>query len=145
MNRQSMLFWASVLVSALFGIVVTGQGIYLFVNGQDCLSYNDYACAFSAMFSFIIIPYGLVIFLFIGLASLPFRIARLIGAVLSGLTGFANAGLCCITTMWALSSDGENLLSQDMGMFLLYPFAMFLGGLALLGVGILGYLRAKQA
>ena len=145
MNRQSMLFWASVLLSALFGIAITGLGIYLYVNGQDCLSYNDYACAFSAMFSFIVIPYGLVILLFIGLASLPFRIARLIGAVLSALAGFANVGLCCVTTMWALSSDGTNLLSQDMGMFLLFPFAMFLGGLALLGVGVTGYMRAKQA
>ena len=145
MNRQSMLFWASVLISALFGIAVTGLGIYLFVNGQDCLSYNDYACAFSAMFSFVVIPYGLVVFLVIGLASLPFRIARLIGAVFSALTGFTNVGLCCVTTMWALSSDGTNLLSQDTGMFLLFPFVMFLGGLALLGVGILGYLRAKQA
>jgi hypothetical protein len=145
MNRQSMLFWASVVISALFGVAVTGLGIYLFVNGQDCLSYNDYACAFSAMFSFIIIPYGLAIFLFIGLASLPFRITRLIGAVLSTLTGFANVGLCCVTTMWAFSSDGANLLNQDMGMFLLFPFAMFLGGLALLGVGVTGYMRAKQA
>jgi hypothetical protein len=115
------------------------------VNGQDCLSYNDYACAFSAMFSFVVIPYGLTIFLFIGLASLPFRIARLIGAVLSALTGFANVGLCCVTTMWALSSDGANLLGQDMGMFLLFPFITFLGGLALLGVGVTGYMRAKQA
>lgn len=145
MNKQNIFFWVSVAVSTLFGVAVTGLGIYLFVNGQDCLSYNDYACAFSAMFSFIVIPYGLVIFLFIGLACLPFRIARLIGAVLSALTGFANVGLCCVTTMWALSSDGANLLSQDMGMFLLFPFDMFLGGLALLGVGVTGYMRAKQA
>jgi hypothetical protein len=47
--------------------------------------------------------------------------------------------------MWAFSSDGANLLNQDMGMFLLFPFAMFLGGLALLGVGVTGYMRAKQA
>jgi hypothetical protein len=145
MNKQNIFFSVFVAVSALFGVAVTGMGIYLFVNGQDCLSYNDYACAFSAMFSFIVIPYGLAIFLFIGLASLPFRITRLIGAVLSTLTGFANVGLCCVTTMWAFSSDGANLLNQDMGMFLLFPFAMFLGGLALLGVGVTGYMRAKQA
>ena len=143
MNKQNIAFWVFIATSALFGIAVAGLGIYLYVNGQDCLSYNDYACAFSAMFSFVVIPYGLVVFLVIGLASLPFRIARLIGAVFSALTGFANVGLCCVTTMWALSSDGTNLLSQDTGMFLLFPFVMFLGGLALFGVGILGYLRTK--
>ena len=143
MNRRNILFWVFVALSIVFGIIITSQGFYLYVNGQDCLSYNDYACAFSAMFSFVVIPYGLVVFLVIGLASLPFRIARLIGAVFSALTGFANVGLCCVTTMWALSSDGTNLLSQDTGMFLLFPFVMFLGGLALFGVGILGYLRTK--
>ena len=143
MNKQNIAFWVFIATSALFGIAVAGLGIYLYVNGQDCLSYNDYACAFSGMFSFVVIPYGLVVFLVIGLASLPFRIARLIGAVFSALTGFANVGLCCVTTMWALSSDGTNLLSQDTGMFLLFPFVMFLGGLALFGVGILGYLRTK--
>jgi len=134
----------SAVLSALFGILVTGLGIYLLVKGQDCLSYNDYGCAFGTMFSFIIIPYGIAILFFIGLTSVPFRAAQLIGSVFSVLLGFINMGLCCITTTWIFSSDGASLLSNEVISFIVFPLVIFLGGIALMGTGIVGYQRAKQ-
>lgn len=145
MKTQNILFGVSVAVSALFGLIVTGLGIYLAVKGQDCLSYNDYACAFSGMFSFVIIPYGVAILLFVGIACLPFPVARLIGAILSALIGMGSVGLCCIVVLGAtttISTDGTSLIGSEM-VFFLFPFLMFLGGLALVGVGIFGYLRTK--
>ena len=143
MHRQNTLFWVSVAGSVLFGAVVTGIGVYLFLNGQNCRSYNDYACAFSAMFSFIVIPFGLAIFLFMGLVSLPFKSTRLIGAMVSALLGVCTIVLCCLMTLGVASAAGENFLSQEMGNFLLLPLGMFLGGFALVSVGIIGYLRSK--
>lgn len=143
MNRKNILFWLFVALSGLFGIAVIRQGISLYVNGQDCRSYNDYACAFSAMFSIIVIPYGLTILLFVGLASLPHKIIRLIGSVVSILLGVANIGLSCVIALGAASNAGKSLVSQEMGNFLLLPLGIFLGGLTLLGVGIIGYLRTK--
>ena len=131
-------------VSALFGLIVTGFGIYLAVKGQDCLSYNDYACAFSGMFSFVIIPYGLAILLFVGMTCLPFPVARLIGSVLSALIGVGNVGLCCVVVLGAtttISTDGSDLTSSLV--FFLFPILIFLGGFALVGVGVFGYLRTK--
>jgi len=145
MKTQNILFWVSVIVSTLFGIIATGFGIYLAVKGQDCLSYNDYACAFGAMFSFIIIPYGLAVLLFVGVTCLPFPVARLIGAILSALIGMGSIGLCCIVVLGAASSinaDGAIVTGSDM-IFFLFPFLMFLGGSALLGVGITGVLKAR--
>lgn len=143
MNRQSILFGVSAAISALFGIIIVGMGIYLFVNGQDCLSYNDYACSFSAMFSVFVIPYGSAILLFVGLASLPFKFLKLIGSIFSVLSGVLNVGLGCLTVLGTVANAGGSLISEEMAMFLLFPFGIFLGGLALLGVGILGYVRTK--
>ena len=143
MKTQNILFGISVTVSALFGLIVTGFGIYLAVKGQDCLSYNDYACAFSGMFSFVIIPYGLAILLFVGMTCLPFPVARLIGSVLSALIGVGNVGLCCVVVFGAttISTDGSGLTSSLV--FFLFPILIFLGGFALVGVGVFGYLRTK--
>ena len=144
MKTQNILFGISVTVSALFGLIVTGFGIYLAVKGQDCLSYNDYACAFSGMFSFVIIPYGLAILLFVGMTCLPFPVARLIGSVLSALIGVGNVGLCCVVVLGAtttISTDGSDLTSSLV--FFLFPILIFLGGFALVGVGVFGYLRTK--
>ena len=143
MKTQNILFGISVTVSALFGLIVTGFGIYLAVKGQDCLSYNDYACAFSGMFSFVIIPYGLAILLFVGMTCLPFPVARLIGAVLSALIGVGNVGLCCVVVFGAttISTDGSGLTSSLV--FFLFPILIFLGGFSLVGVGVFGYLRTK--
>ena len=143
MKTQNILFGISVTVSALFGLIVTGFGIYLAVKGQDCLSYNDYACAFSGMFSFVIIPYGLAILLFVGMTCLPFLVARLIGAVLSALIGVGNVGLCCVVVFGAttISTDGSGLTSSLV--FFLFPILIFLGGFSLVGVGVFGYLRTK--
>lgn len=143
MNRRNILFWLFVALSVLFGIAVTGQGISLYLNGQNCRSYNDYACAFRVMFSIVVIPYGLTILLFVGLASLPYKISRLIGSVVSLLLGVANVGLCCVIALGAASNAGRSLVSQEMANFLLLPLGMFLGGLTLLGVGIVGYSRTK--
>lgn len=143
MHRQNILFWVSIAGSVLFGAVVTGIGVYLFLSGQNCRSYNDYACAFSAMFSFIVVPFGLAIFLFVGLVSLPFKSTRLIGATVSVLLGVFTIVLCCLMTLGAVSTAGEGFLSQEMGNFLLLPLGMFLGGFALVSVGIIGYLRSK--
>ena len=143
MNKQNTLFWIFVVISALLGFAITGLGISLYINGRDCLSYNDYACAFSAMFSFIVIPYGFAILLFVGLASLPYKITRLVGSVFSALLGIVHVGLCCVITLGAASNAGDSFISEEMGSFLLFPFGIFLGGLALLGVGIIGYLRTK--
>ncbi len=143
MHRQNILFWVSVAGSVLFGAVVTGIGVYLFLSGQNCSSYNDYACAFSAMFSFIVVPFGLAIFLFVGLVILPFKSTRLIGATVSVLLGVCTIVLCCLMTLGAVSTAGESFLSQEMGNFLLLPLGMFLGGFALVSVGIIGYLRSK--
>lgn len=145
MKTQNILFWISVTVSALFGLIVTGFGIYLAVKGQDCLSYNDYACAFSGMFSFVIIPYGLAILLFVGMTCLPFPVARLIGAILSALIGVGNVGLCCVVVLGAtttISTDESGLASSSL-VFFLFPILMLLGGFALVGVGVFGYLRTK--
>lgn len=145
MKTQNILFCISVTVSALFGLIVTGFGIYLAVKGQDCLSYNDYACAFSGMFSLVIIPYGLAILLFVGMTCLPFPVARLIGAVLSALIGVGNVGLCCVVVLGAtttISTDGSGLTSSSL-VFFLFPILIFLGGFTLVGVGIFGYLRTK--
>ncbi len=145
MKTQNILFWISVTVSALFGLIVTGFGIYLAVKGQDCLSYNDYACAFSGMFSFVIIPCGLAILLFVGMTCLPFPVARLIGSVLSALIGVGNVGLCCVVVLGAtttISTDGLGLTSSSL-VFFLFPILIFLGGFALVGVGVFGYLRTK--
>ena len=145
MKKQNILFWASVAISALYGLIVTGFGIYLAGKGQDCLSYNDYACAFSGMFSFVIIPYGLAILLFVGIASLPFPVARLIGSILSALIGMGSVGLCCIVVLGAtttISTDGAILTGSEMAFFL-FPILIFLGGFSLVGVGVFGYLRTK--
>jgi hypothetical protein len=143
MNKQNFLFWISIAISALFGIFAIGFGIYLLIKGQDCRSYNDYACAFSAMFSFVIIPYGLAILAFVGLTSLPFRVARLMGAILSALTGFGTTSLCCFVMSWTASADAASLTAGEM-MFFLFPLTLFIGGAALMGVGVTGFLKSRQ-
>lgn len=143
MNKQNILFWIFISISALLGIVVTVFGIYLLIKGQDCRSYNDYACAFSAMFSFVIAPYGLAILAFVGLTCLPFRVARLIGAIFSVLTGFGTMSLCCFVMSWTTSADAASLTAEEM-MFFLFPLTLFIGGAALMGVGVTGYLKSKQ-
>lgn len=143
MNRKNILFWLFVALSGLFGIAMIRQGISLYVDGLNCHSYNDYACAFRAMFSMVIIPYGFTILLFVGLASLPYRTIRLIGSVFSILLGIVNLWLFCVIALGAASNAGEDLVSQEMGYFLLRTFGMFLGGFALFGVGIIGYLKTK--
>ncbi|MBP8002071.1 MAG: hypothetical protein KA338_22670 [Chloroflexi bacterium] len=144
MNRRNILFWVFVALSIVFGIIITSQGFYLYVNGQDCRSYNDYACAFSAMFSIVVIPYGLAIILLVGLASLPYKITRLPGSIFSILLGAANVGLCCLITLGVASNAGKSLESQEIANFLLLPLSILTGGIALLGVGIIGYLKTKE-
>lgn len=144
MNRQKILFWASVTTSALFGVIAVGAGIYLYVNGQNCSAYNDYACAFRTIFSLVVIPYGLAILLCVGLASLPFKITQLIGSIFSVLFGILNFGLGCLTVLGAAANAGDSLISREMAIFLLSPLGIFFSGFALLGVGILGYMRIKE-
>lgn len=143
MSRRNILFWFFVALSVLFGVAVIRQGVNLYVNGQNCRSYNDYGCAFSAMFSFVVVPYGLSIILFVGLASLPHKVICLIGSVFSLLLGVANVGLSCVIALGAAANAGNSLVSQEMVNFLLLPLGILVGGFALLGVGIIGYLRTK--
>lgn len=145
MKTPKFLFQISVIASALFGFIATGFGVYLAVKGQDCLSYNDYACAFSSMFSFLVIPYGLAVLLFVGITCLPSPSARMIGAVLSALIGLGSIGLCCIVILGAAStiSTSEGGLTGNDLVFFLFPFFMFLGGSALLGVAITGMNQAR--
>ncbi len=143
MDRKIILYRLFIFASILFGIATIGLGVYLFLNGRDCRSYNDYACAFRAMFSAIVIPYGLVILLFVGLTSLQNKTASLIGSVLSALLGLFHLGMCCVIALGAASNAGDSLMSSEMGRFLLFPLAVFAGGVSLFGVGVLGFLRTK--
>ena len=143
MDRKIILYRLFIFASILFGIAAIGLGVYLFLNGRDCRSYNDYACAFRAMFSVVVIPYGLVILLFVGLTSLQDKTASLIGSVLSVLLGLVNLGMCCVIALGAASNAGDSLMSSEMGRFLLFPLAVFAGGVSLFGVGVLGFLRTK--
>ena len=143
MDRKIILYRLFIFASILFGIAAIGLGVYLFLNGRDCRSYNDYACAFRAMFSVVVIPYGLVILLFVGLTSLQNKTASLIGSVLSVLLGLVNLGMCCVIVLGAASNAGDSLMSSEMGRFLLFPLAVFAGGVSLFGVGVLGFLRTK--
>ncbi|MBK6792634.1 MAG: hypothetical protein IPG80_08820 [Anaerolineales bacterium] len=143
MDRKIILYRLFIFASILFGIATIGLGVYLFLNGRDCRSYNDYSCAFRAMFSAIVIPYGLVILLFVGLTSLQNKTASLIGSVLSALLGLVHLGMCCVIALGAASNAGDSLMSSEMGRFLLFPLAVFAGGVSLFGVGVLGFLRTK--
>ena len=144
MKNSNLGYSISAFLSAVFGFLVVAAGIYLAVKGQDCRSYNDYACAFGVMFSFIVIPYGLIVLLFVGIASLPFSVARLIGSITSMLTGIANIGLCCILVLTIISGGEVTSIRRDSIVILFFPMGIFLGGLALLSTGLFGYQRAKQ-
>ena len=130
--------------ATLLKIIVIGCGIYLLILGQDCRSYANLGCALGVVFGFIVIPYGVVNLFFIELASLPFKIFRLIGSILSALSGFARIGLCCITTLWAFSSEGMSLLSNSELTYLTFPLFFVTSGIALLGVSVTSYSLPKQ-
>ena len=142
MNKQNILYWLFAVASMIFELIVIGYGISLFIRGQNCKSYADLGCAFGAMFSLIFIPYGLVNLLFIGITSLPFKLARLIGGILSTLSAIVLLWLFCFLTLWIISNETTTANSEMMS--LSFPFFLFLGGASMLGVGIIGFLRFKQ-
>ena len=144
MSRQTLIYWISAAFATLFGIIITGFGIYQGVRGQNCQSYADLGCAMGAVFAMAIIPYGASVLFIIGLASLPFKPVSLIGSILSILAGVAHFGLCCITTTWAFNSDGFEMVSNTEAFYFLFPLFFFLTGIALLGLGISGYQSLKQ-
>ncbi|NWF64831.1 MAG: hypothetical protein HXY38_11050 [Chloroflexi bacterium] len=143
MKLQNILFWICLIVSTLFGIITIGYGVDLLLAGQDCGSFADMGCAFGIMFSFVFIPYGLVVLVFAGLTTLPFRAARLTGAIFSTLIGFGNVSMCCLTLSWTAGADISSLTTGEM-MFFLLPLTLFIGGMALMGLGVLGYQRSRQ-
>jgi hypothetical protein len=141
-NKQNILYWLFAVAAIIFEVIVTGYGISLFIRGQNCKSYADLGCAFGAMLSLIFIPYGLINFLFVGITSLPFKLARLIGGILSTLSAIVLLWLFCLLTLWIISNSTTTANSEMMG--LSFPFFLFLGGASMLGVGVIGFLRFRQ-
>lgn len=143
MKLQNIFFGVCLIVSIIFGIITIGYGVHLLLAGQDCGSFADMECAFGVMFSFGFIPYGLAVLVFAGLTTLPFRTAHLAGSIFSILTGFGNVGMCCLTLSWMAGADISSLTTGEM-MFFLFPLTLFIGGMALIGLGILGYKKSRQ-
>jgi hypothetical protein len=146
MKKQNLLYWVFAAIAILFSVVVIGFGIYITRVGQSCApTYSDPTCALTIIGIFVVIPYGVINLLIIGIASLPFKVMHLIGAVFAALSGLANIGLCCATTLWIASPDSASLLGNDTGIFfLLGPFFIFLWGAALVGVSVTGFQKSKQ-
>lgn len=137
MNKPRPVYWVSAAVTALCGIAVIVFGIQLAADGQDCKNYADLGCAFRGVFGAVFIPYGALILLLAGLASLPVRMIRLIGSVLSMLTGVMHMGLCCFVASWAFNVNGGSF--EEIALFLLLPLFIFASAIALLGMGFTGY------
>ncbi len=135
MNKPHPVYWVSAAVTVLCGIAVIGFGIQLVADGQNCKNYADLGCAFRGVFGAAFIPYGALILLLAGLTSLPVRMIRLIGSVLSILAGVMHMGLCCFVVSWAL--NGASL--KEVSGFLLLPLFIFASAIALLGMGFTGY------
>lgn len=136
---------ASFILSSMFGLTVFGYGVYLAARGQNCHSYNDYACAFGAMFSFVFIPLGLTILLSIVLAGLPLKIIKLMGNIFSIILGLPVLGLSCFFTLWGITAGGESLLSGESGFYFLSMLFTFLGSASLMGVGVTGILQQQKS
>lgn len=144
MKIQNILYWVFATIAIASEIVVTGYGVSWAIAGQNCRDYADLGCAFGVMFSFIVIPYGLINLILVGVTSLPFKLAQILGGIFSTLSALTILFIFCTLVFAILSAPANESKSISMDAAFIFPFFLFLGGASMLGAGVMGVLRSRN-